>query len=174
MIFNEKYHKLALMTLLITRDRVINRTSLNKLLFFSDLIHFLGDDKKSKISGVPYFRKPYGPVPDNIDAVRVVLISGELMSETVYDSGMYNEYSYISTSKVNFAKVEQTFQDTEIDAINTVLENMSSWTASKLSEFSHKYAPWNQYTDWDVELDFHKAANDKNLMDELRQLDLLN
>lgn len=84
--------KLAAMILVIAENENINRTSLNKLLFFSEMLHYI--NKKELISNVNYLKNNYGPVPEDIRGVRDALINENLLEEKSYDYGSHYEFFY--------------------------------------------------------------------------------
>lgn len=155
-----KINKLVGMILIFTHKREINRTTLNKLLFFAELLHFLRHGKL--ISDDVYLKKPYGPVPQHIDAVRNALIRNDYLTENTYESPFYYEYCYIASDNIDMKSVNIFFTAQELECVNEVSQKLASRTAKDLSETSHKFEPWKS-AGWDDELLFKKAIKDIKL-----------
>jgi Protein of unknown function (DUF4065) len=157
---NDTSLKLVSMVLFIAKKRPVNRTSLNKLLFFSDLVSYM---KRTKtISEVKYFKYPYGPVPEKIDVIRDSLITLDLLKEEHYDVDLYRRYDYHTSDTFEIERLNKNLDRTDRSIIENVLSKLASKSASQLSELSHEFEPWKS-ADWYEELDWKKAKSDKKL-----------
>jgi len=163
--------KLAKMILFLTFDKELNRTILNKLLFFSDVAYYLlnGDT----ISKEPYIKQPYGPVPQTIEQLRNYLIAENFLQEKIYSTKMVYEYGYSANKSVNKEKLSNSFNTNELECLKNVLENLSYKTASYLSNKSHDFEPWKSAEYWGDSLDFEKTKEDGLLKEWLKTNNLL-
>ncbi len=133
--------KLAGMILLLAENRKVTRTELNKLLFFADVVNFLRHDKW--ISTAKYFKKQYGPVPQNVDQVRSALVAWEYLDETSYCMPPYYQYDYQTREdNVDLAAVRNGFSTFELQTISDVAHHLRRFSASELSNRSHQFEPW--------------------------------
>ena len=158
--------KLAAMILLITdscqrEGSTVSRTSLNKLLFFSDLVWFLR--KGVSLSDVTYQKLDYGPVPINIRKVRNDLLAMGFLTENMVDNYGYPTYLYCPSTSVKILAVKEEFEDAEFRVLSTVSKKLGPLSASALSNYSHMYEPWKSAS-WFSELDLSKAKSDKELL----------
>lgn len=158
--------KLAGMVLIIAHQREVSRTELNKLLFFADAVHLIR--KGQQVSGCGYHKKQYGPVPENVDAVRGILLSKGYLEESEREFAEYYRYDYsVPKGKVSLKKVRADFSDHEQAAIDEVTEKLARFNATELSEISHRYEPWKSALP-QQKLDMSKVIRDKDLQDWLR------
>ena len=167
--------RLATMILLIVdhcqkKGSTVRRTSLNKLLFFSDLVWFLKTEET--LSGVTYQKLDYGPVPVNIRKVRNDLLVLGLLEEEMVNSYGYPAYLYYPSASVEISKVEKKFHPEKIELLRLVSDRLGGLSASALSNHSHMYEPWKSAS-WFSELDLNEARNDKKLLDWLKEEGLL-
>lgn len=153
--------KLAKMVLLVTRYREVNKTSLNKILFFIDMVHFLKCGKS--ISMETYKKLPYGPVPETIDNVRDTLVEGGYLKKSVYKNSVNVWYGFKASELFDFESIEKDFESEQLEIIYSISKKLSSLTASVLSQRSHEFEPWKSAKYWGDDLDFTKANNDDNL-----------
>ncbi len=164
--------KLPACVLLLTEGTQVMRTALNKHLFFADIAHFIISTKQEKITKAIYRKLPYGPVPDSIDWVRSSLIRSGHLRESIQSMGVYYQYQYTATERVNFEKVKKIFSQQELDIINKVKQFLGKNTATELSNWSHQFEPWKSSA-MNEELDFSKALQDKDLKDFLHRKQIL-
>lgn len=127
--------KMIQMILFFTQQTV-PKTKLMKLLFYSDFLNF----KRSllSISGTPYEKLPYGPVPKDHD----ILLSSIEKNENIqiqYDQ--VNEYTYINIS-ANEPFDDSIFTHEELDVMNFVKNEFSHFGSVAISEFSHREKGW--------------------------------
>ncbi|MBF0381164.1 MAG: SocA family protein [Magnetococcales bacterium] len=161
---------LAGMILLITHQGEQNRTALNKLLFFSDLVSYFKYQKT--ISEDEYLKLDFGPVPHSVDDVRTWLVSSEMMTEELNKYAAYRTYLYNPTEKVNFQAVQNHFGEHQVEIINSVVSRLGRETATTLSAITHEFEPWLS-ADWAESLDFERAIDDDRLKKWLQDKSLL-
>ncbi|MBE0476747.1 MAG: DUF4065 domain-containing protein [Coriobacteriia bacterium] len=114
-------------------------TKLNKLLFFSDFLHFR--EQSVSISGSPYLAMPRGPVPEHYDWVIADLIEGgDLSAEEVYfESGATGELLRpLREPDLSL------FSPAELTTVRLVAEELGRRTSRQLTELSHQEAAWRE------------------------------
>ncbi len=164
--------KLAALVLLLTENEEVSRTSLNKLLFFTDVAYFIRTGKP--FSESRYIKMQYGPVPENISHIREILIAtGWIQEEEQNDQVLYSYYykNIADTSTMDKIKNKIRENDPELlEIIQKVNLKLRPKTAGELSRISHMYEPWKSAL-WNDELDFERIKLDdsfkKWLEDEL-------
>lgn len=107
-----------------------------KLLFYADFLHY----KKNvlSISGVPYVRFQYGPVPKDYE---FLLASFEKCGIIERDYNIMNDYTIINTkAKQKFD--DSLFTDDEIKTMEYVENYFKHYGSKKISEFSHEEDAW--------------------------------
>lgn len=161
MSFN--FTKIFSLTLLYTHKKAIKRTSLNKLLFFSDVFQLLKEGQV--ITSVKYYKMPYGPVPEYIDECRRTLIESSLLMEE--ETVEYNNYVFNYKSNIDDTDYEdminRVFTESERETIQKINGRLIYWSASELSRKSHEFEPWKS-AKWNEELDLTKCRRDENLI----------
>ncbi len=111
----------------------IYKTKLMKLLFYADFKHF--KEYSISISGARYAHLPHGPVPDQFEIWLNALFEHEpaIMKEEVWFHDNPGEiFHYQGQSDL------AVFSPSELKIIATVKEIFESYSARKISEFSHK------------------------------------
>ncbi len=150
---------MAALILLFCDQQEINKTKLNKLLFFTDLLSFR--KHRATITKTNYFKMQYGPVPEYVDIVKSVLEKRGSLISTAYTWGGGVSYEY-RTAQINRSKVEGALTPEQLECqveINRVFSNLS---AATLSDFSHDIEPWKS-ADWYEALNFdiiREASNE--------------
>ncbi|MBO8128237.1 MAG: DUF4065 domain-containing protein [Peptococcaceae bacterium] len=108
------------------------KTKLLKLLWYSDFLHFKRHG--CSISGLQYVHHRWGPVPRNYTQ-----LLGQLEGDGVIriEPTLLGEYEgeLIIPLRYDVAKI---LTGEEQNTINTVLGYFKSWSAKKLSDYSHK------------------------------------
>lgn len=110
-------------------------TKMNKLLFYSDFIHYRNYGRG--ISGNTYVAMQYGPVPRNWSSLYGQLQGCALM-EHIYPNGT-------SGTRIEIASVDKAFnalEDSEIKTIEQVCQVFGSMNAKQISDASHKEQGW--------------------------------
>lgn len=114
----------------------VGETVLYKLLYFSDFNYY--ELYEDHLTGAMYKKLQYGPVPQSLSGITNEMIEkGELQRiNTVYHG--YHQTRYIPLVKADL----QELKASEKEVIDRVIENMSDWSASDISAYSHKDMPW--------------------------------
>lgn len=118
------------------------KTKLNKLLFYSDFLHF----KKTgySITGISYRAIQMGPVPATYDKVYIKLTDDELVSINYnkFENGNYGEYL---EGLIGFDG--QQFSDIEKKVLVEVVEKFREMSTNDIIEYSHKEKAWMECND---------------------------
>ncbi|MCH8903280.1 MAG: DUF4065 domain-containing protein [Bacteroidetes bacterium] len=133
----------------------VGETLLYKLLYFSDFNFY--EIYEEHLTGAQYRKLPYGPVPQKLDnLVKQMMEKGQLKRiKTEYHD--YTQIRYIPLDKANLTEMTAA----EKDVIDRVIDRFSDWSASAISEFSHKDLPWKATNDGEIidyELAFYRES----------------
>ncbi len=133
----------------------VGETLLYKLLYFSDFNYY--ELYEEHLSGASYRKLPYGPVPKNIDGIINTMIhDGDLQRiKTEYHN--YPQTRYIPLSRADLTKLKAS----EKEVIDKVIDQYSDWSATAISDYSHKDIPWMASKDGkeiNYELVFYREA----------------
>lgn len=146
---------------LLLAESTLNRTKLNKLLFFSDFAH--KEKYNEWITGLRYRKAQYGPIPIGFDDIRAFLVQNDYLIYNAAVNGNIAEYRYKSNPKEAFSH-SSALGENRIRTLELVKDRLSDYTASYLSEFSHRIDPWKsaQYGDRleNVEPDLYNMIED--------------
>jgi transcriptional regulator with XRE-family HTH domain len=133
----------------------VGETVLYKLLYFSDFNYY--ELFEEHLSGATYRKLPYGPVPQKLDT-----ILGQMMENGMIQRIKTEYYSKVQTRYIPLAKADLTeLKASEKEVIDKVIEQMSDWSASAISNYSHKDMPWNATKEGEeinYELAFYRDA----------------
>ena len=133
----------------------VGETVLYKLLYFSDFNFY--EIYEEHLTGTRYRKLPFGPVPQKLDnLISQMIEKGQLQRiKTEY-------HGYLQTRYIPMAKADLTeMSAAEKDIIDRVIDRFSDWSASAISEFSHKDLPWRATEDGDIidyELAFYRES----------------
>lgn len=122
----------------------VGETVLYKLLYFSDFNYY--ELYETHLTGAIYRKLPFGPVPQNLENILDEMIhSGQLQKvKTPY-------YDYFQTRYLPLIKPDLTLlRASEKEVIDNVVGQMSNWSASAISDYSHKDMPWLASKDGEV------------------------
>lgn len=133
----------------------VGETVLYKLLYFADFNYY--EIYEEHLTGAKYRKLPYGPVPQQLDAlIQQMEADGELQRiKTIYHN--YPQTRFLPNKKADLSKLLAS----EKEVIDKVIEQMSDWSASAISNYSHKDLPWEVTEDGkfiDYELAFYREA----------------
>lgn len=109
-------------------------TKMNKLLFYTDFIHY--KNHGYGITGVTYRALPYGPVPESWGSLYSSL-QGIVMEEYVYPSGQSGVK--LETLEVPDMKA---LTKAEIETVEKVCEMFRQTSAGEISKISHQEKGW--------------------------------
>jgi len=133
----------------------VGETLLYKLLYFSDFNYY--ELYEEHLSGAEYRKLPYGPVPQKLDYIINQMIVNKQLKRFKADYHGYPQTRYIPLTKPNLAS----FNASEKDIIDKVINQYSDWSASAISDYSHKDMPWLASKNGEVidyELAFYREA----------------
>lgn len=114
----------------------VGETVLYKLLYFSDFNYY--ELYEEQLTGATYRKLPYGPVPQNLDIIINDMIVGEQIQRLRTEYHGYPQTRYIPLVKADLTQL----MASEKEVIDRVIEQMSDWSASAVSNYSHKDIPW--------------------------------
>jgi len=133
----------------------VGETVLYKLLYFSDFNYY--ELYEEHLTGARYLKLPYGPVPQKLDSIISQLIrAGQLQRIKTEYYGL-QQTRYLPLIKPDLDQLKAS----EKAVIDRVLGQMSDWSASSISNYSHKDMPWLATKDGEeinYELAFYRDA----------------
>jgi transcriptional regulator with XRE-family HTH domain len=133
----------------------VGETLLYKLLYFSDFNYY--ELYEEHLSGAEYRKLPFGPVPQKLDTIINQMITKKKLKRLKVDYHGYPQTRYIPLAKPNIAS----FSAREKDVIDRVIDQYSDWSATAISDYSHKDIPWLASKEGeaiDYELAFYREA----------------
>ncbi|WP_309856728.1 type II TA system antitoxin MqsA family protein [Bacillus sp. SLBN-46] len=130
--------------ILFFASRGVQKTKLMKLLFYTDFLNY----KRNllSMSGMPYVRLPYGPVPKDHD----------LLLSTIQKNEMIDiEYEFINDYTIINIKSLEEFDDTlfneeELEILHQVDEHFKLYGSVAISDFSHEEEGWKNTEDREI------------------------
>jgi len=133
----------------------VGETVLFKLLYFSDFNYY--ELYEEHLTGAKYRKLPFGPVPQKLDSI----IEQMMKSGTI--QRIKTEYfDKIQTRYIPLVKADLTeMKASEKEVIDKVIEQFSDWSATSISNYSHKDMPWlasKEGGDINYELAFYREA----------------
>ena len=146
----------------------VGETVLYKLLYFSDFNYY--ELYEEHLTGAKYRKLPYGPVPQKLDT-----IIGQMMEKGMIQRIKTAYYDKMQTRYIPLAKADLTeLKASEKEVIDKVIEQMSDWSASAISSYSHKDMPWlasKEGEEINYELAFYRDApfSVRNYGDEIEE-----
>ncbi|WP_439185171.1 type II toxin-antitoxin system antitoxin SocA domain-containing protein [Carboxylicivirga taeanensis] len=114
----------------------IGETLLYKLLYFSDFNYY--EIYEEHLTGAVYRKLPFGPVPQKLDSIIKQMIASKMIMRFKTEYHGYPQTRYIPLVKPNLKSLKAS----EKDILDKVIEQYSDWSASAISEYSHKDMPW--------------------------------
>jgi len=133
----------------------VGETVLYKLLYFSDFNYY--ELYEEHLSGARYRKLPYGPVPLSFETiVKSMIDKGEIKKiKTEYFNKLQTRY--LPLEKADLTKL----MASEKEVIDKVIEQMSDWSASSISAYSHNDMPWKASKEGEIidyELVFYRES----------------
>ena len=114
----------------------VGETVLYKLLYFCDFNYY--ELYEEHLTGAAYRKLPFGPVPQKIDS-----IIGQMMESSQIQRIKTAYFDKIQTRFIPLVKADLTeLRASEKEVIDKVIEQMGDWTATTISNYSHKDLPW--------------------------------
>lgn len=114
----------------------VGETVLYKLLYFSDFNYY--ELYEEHLTGAKYRKLPFGPVPQKLDTIINQMIEKEQLQRIKTEYHGYPQTRYLPLEKSDLTKLKAS----EKEIIDRVIEQMSDWSASAISSYSHKDMPW--------------------------------
>lgn len=114
----------------------VGETVLYKLLYFSDFNYY--ELYEEHLTGANYRKLPYGPVPQNLDIILNTMIKNKQVQRFKTEYHGYPQTRYLPLEKADLRGLLAS----EKEVIDKVIEQMSDWSASAVSNYSHKDIPW--------------------------------
>jgi len=125
-------------------DPRFGKTKLNKLLFFADFYAYGATGQA--ITGVPYWRLPLGPGPQNLLAVLARLARDSDIEERVrYHQGIPQDRT-VALREPDLSL----FSASELHVVDRVIEKCRPMSAAYISEVSHQFPGWEYAKDYEV------------------------
>jgi len=119
----------------------VGETVLYKLLYFSDFNYF--ELYEEHLTGAQYRKLPYGPVPQKLDAIIGQMIEKGQLQRVKTEYRGYPQIRYLPLEKADLTELRAS----EKDVIDRVIEQMSDWSATMISNYSHGDKPWKASKD---------------------------
>ncbi len=146
----------------------VGETVLYKLLYFSDFNYY--ELYEEHLTGAKYRKLPYGPVPQKLDTIIHQMIENSLLKRVKTDYHNYPQTRYLPLVKADLTQLKAS----EKEIIDKVIEQMSDWSASAISNYSHKDMPWlasKEGEEINYELVFYRDApfSVRNYGDEMEE-----
>jgi transcriptional regulator with XRE-family HTH domain len=114
----------------------VGETVLYKLLYFSDFNYY--EIYEEHLTGAKYRKLPFGPVPQKLDTIILQMIEKNQIKKIKTQYHDYTQTRYIPLEKADLTLLKAS----ETEVIDNVLLQMSDWTATTISEYSHEDKPW--------------------------------
>lgn len=146
----------------------VGETVLYKLLYFSDFNYY--ELYEEHLTGAKYRKLPYGPVPQKLDS-----LIGQMLEKGMIQRIKTAYFDKIQTRYIPLVKADLTeLKASEKEVIDKVIEQMSDWSASAISNYSHKDMPWlasKEGEEINYELAFYREApfSVRNYGDEMEE-----
>jgi len=133
----------------------VGETVLYKLLYFSDFNYY--ELYEEHLTGSKYRKLPFGPVPQKIDVIINQMINSSLIQRIKTEYYGLQQTRYIPLQKSRLTELKAS----EKDVVDNVINQMSDWSASVISNYSHKDLPWlatKEGEEISYELAFYREA----------------
>lgn len=114
----------------------VGETVLHKLMYFADFNYY--ELYEEHLTGARYRKLPFGPVAKEAQAIINEMISDGQLKRVKVDYHGLPQTRYLTLEKADLRKISAA----EIKVIDQVIQQLSDWNGSKISEYSHKDMPW--------------------------------
>ncbi len=114
----------------------VGETVLYKLLYFADFNFY--ENYEEHLTGVAYRKLDFGPVPLNFGDVLAQMIEKQKIQRVKTEYFGFTQTRYLPLEKPDLTLLNAAEKET----IDRVIEQYSDWSASAISEYSHKDIPW--------------------------------
>ena len=133
----------------------VGETVLYKLLYFCDFNFY--EIYEEHLTGAQYRKLPYGPVPQKLDSIINQMMEKEQLQRIKTEYHGYLQTRYIPLDKSDLTRMSAA----EKEVIDQAIDRFSDWSASAISEYSHKDLPWKATEDGEIidyELAFYRES----------------
>jgi len=133
----------------------VGETVLNKLLYFSDFNHF--EVYEEHLTGAKYRKLPFGPVPQNLESILTQMIELKQIQRVKTEFHGYPQTRFLPLVKSDLTQMKAS----EKQILDQVIDQMSDWSASTISNYSHLDLPWlasKEGEEINYELVFYREA----------------
>lgn len=146
----------------------VGETVLYKLLYFSDFNYY--ELYEEHLTGAKYKKLPFGPVPQKLNTMINQMIEEGVLKRVKTNYHGFPQTRYLPLEKADLTKLKAS----ETEVLDSVIEQMSDWSAAAISNYSHKDLPWevtDDGKDISYELAFYREApySVRNYGDEIEQ-----
>ena len=146
----------------------VGETVLYKLLYFSDFNYY--ELYEEHLTGAKYRKLPYGPVPQKLDSIVLQMIDNAQLQRVKTEYHGYPQTRYLPLVKADLTELKAS----EKEVIDSVIQQMSDWSAAAISNYSHMDMPWlasKEGEEINYELAFYRDApfSVRNYGDEIEQ-----
>jgi|ERR1700722_7958692 len=114
----------------------VGETVLYKLLYFADFNYY--ERYEEHLTGAKYRKLPYGPVPAKLDSIVNKMMDKKMLERVKTDYHGYPQTRYLPLVKADLTLLKAS----EKEVIDKVIQQFSDWSASAISNYSHKDMPW--------------------------------
>jgi transcriptional regulator with XRE-family HTH domain len=128
----------------------VGETVLYKLLYFCDFNYY--ELHEEHLTGARYRKLPFGPVPQKLDSIINQMIDNKHLQRIKSEYHGYPQTRYLPLVKADLTELKAS----EKEVIDRVIEQMSDWSATYISDYSHKDLPW-EVTSEGKEIDYELA-----------------
>jgi transcriptional regulator with XRE-family HTH domain len=128
----------------------VGETVLYKLLYFADFNYY--EVYEEHLTGAKYRKLPFGPVPQKLDSIIARMIEKNELQRIKADYHGYPQTRYIPLVKPDL----KLLMASEKEMIDRVISQFADWSATAISDYSHKDMPWLATKDGDV-IDYELA-----------------
>ncbi len=133
----------------------VGETVLYKLLYFSDFNYY--ELYEEHLTGAKYRKLPFGPVPQKLDIIIQQMMEHGQLKRVKTEYHGYPQTRYLPLEKADLTKLKAS----EKEVIDRVIEQMSDWSATAISNYSHRDMPWlasKEGEEINYELAFYRDA----------------
>jgi transcriptional regulator with XRE-family HTH domain len=131
----------------------VGETVLYKLLYFADFNYY--ELYEEHLTGAQYRKLPFGPVPQKLDTIINQMIEKGQLQKVKSAYHGFPQTRYLPLEKADLTELKAS----EKEVIDRVIEQMSDWSATAISNYSHKDLPWEvteEGKDINYELAFYR------------------
>jgi transcriptional regulator with XRE-family HTH domain len=146
----------------------VGETVIYKLLYFSDFNYY--ELYEEHLTGANYRKLTFGPVPHKFDAIVRQMIDKRSLKRIKTEYHGYTQTRYLPLVKADLTQMKAS----EKEVIDRVIEQMSDWSGTAISDYSHKDMPWlasKEGEEINYELAFYRDApfSVRNYGDEIEE-----